>query len=49
VPARSVAFEELNFAFVLFCRLPSLKGPEITTFAGLGVLLSRVEPVLAGL
>jgi hypothetical protein len=35
-----MAFEELNFAFMLFCCLPSLEGSKITAPARLGVLLS---------
>src|SRR3569832_802834 len=45
---RSMSFEILHFALVLFRRRARLEGAEIATFAGLRIHLAGVEPVFAG-
>ena len=40
-------FEVLNFSFVLLRRPARCEGPKISPLSGLGVLLSRVQAVLA--
>jgi hypothetical protein len=43
-----MALEELHLAFVLLRRLPCLEGSEITALSGLGISLSRIEPIFTG-
>ena len=43
-----VALEKLHCAFVVFRFGPGLKGSKIAALAGLGISLSRIEPVFAG-
>jgi hypothetical protein len=44
---RSMPLEVLHRPLVLFCGVASLERPEIATFSGTGILLSRVEPIFA--
>ena len=46
---RSVTLEELHGPFVLFGSLTSVERPEVSAPAGLGVFLSRVQSICAGL
>jgi hypothetical protein len=41
-------FEVLNFAFVLFGGGTRVEGAQVSTFAGLRVLLPRVQTKFAG-
>lgn len=41
--------EVLDCAFVLFGFLSSIESPEVFSFARLGILLTRIEPVLTRL
>jgi len=43
-----VVFEELYVSLVPFCRLSCFEGAQIAAFAGLSILLPRVEAVFAG-
>jgi hypothetical protein len=42
-------FEVLDFPLVFFRRSAGFEGAEISTFAGLGILLARVQPEFARL
>jgi hypothetical protein len=44
----TATFEKLDSSLVFPGGFETGEGPEISPFAGLGVLLSRVETVLAG-
>jgi len=44
----SMTLEKLHFALVLYGFLTSPKRAQIATFSGLGIPLSRIEPVFAG-
>jgi hypothetical protein len=43
-----LSFEELDFSFVFDGGFARIEGAEVTSFACLGVLFPRVEPVLPG-
>ena len=44
-----MALEVLHLALMLLGRLFRIKRAEIATLAGLGILLPRIKPILAGL
>jgi len=46
--SRLVPFEVLHGALMLFGGSARLEGAEVATLPGLGIDLTRVEPVLAG-
>jgi len=48
-PPESAPLEILHCALVLFRGGARVKGAQVPTLAGFGILLPRIQPVLAGL
>ena len=45
-PPLTASFEVLHCSLMLFGRFACVKGPEVATFAGFGIFLSRIESIL---